>query len=113
MALLDIKNRVEGDALIVELNGEIDKSTVVVVKQSLVPLIEQQSATVARFVLDCSHLTFINSEGIGTLMSLYASLAKREKKMILVGLQPNVRDVLDLIGVTKLIPNFPDLASVK
>lgn len=111
MAFLDIKNRIDGDAVIVEFHGEIDKSTIDIFKNTVTPLVEQNPSS--RFIFDFTDLKFINSEGIGSLMAFHTRLVKREKKLILVGLQSNVRDVLDLIGLTKLIPNYPDMVSAK
>lgn len=112
MAFLDIKQRTQGNALVIEFHGEIDKATVEMYKNTVTPLIDGDAvALVAKVVFDCSDLKFINSEGIGLLMSYHTKLSKREKKIILAGLQPNVKDIFDLIGLTKLIPVFPDAAS--
>lgn len=109
MAFLDIQQRLEGAATIVSLNGEIDKSTVEKFKTTLIPPVD--SATSPKFLLDCANLKFINSEGIGLFMSFHAKLAKKEKKLLLIGIQPQVKDVFELIGLTRLIPVFPDVAS--
>lgn len=109
MASLEIKKQNENNALIIVLEGEIDKSTSGAFRDTVTPWMENEP--VAKVIYDFSGLKFINSEGIGLIMSFHTKLLKREKKDIFVGLQKNVKDVFDLIGLTTLIPTYPDLKS--
>lgn len=109
MDILEIKNRNEGSAAVVEFHGEIDASSVELVKSQVTPIVENDVS--GKFIFDCTDLKFINSAGIGQFMAFHTKLAKKDKKLLLVGLQPQVKDVFDLIGLTQLLQTFPDVKS--
>lgn len=60
-------------------------------------------------VFNFENLEFINSESIGFLLMLHTRLVKKEKKLILVNAVDHVKDVLDVIGMLKIIDYYPDI----
>ena len=95
MLLLD--KTVEGDCMTVVLSGEID--TIASVKA------DREIGEVAGFssvVLDMADVTYITSAGIRVLLSVRKRMSPGAK-LSLQNLQPIVRHILELSGLTKLI----------
>lgn len=84
-------------------NGELDKSNIQVVSDAIKDVMVNNTQNI---IFDFTELKFINSEGIGYLVSLHYKISKLNKKLILVGIQPNIQDILNLIGIPTIIPCF-------
>jgi len=76
------------------------------VRQGLIAVAEQH----AEIVLDLSRVEYISSMGLSTLVSLYKRVRAKNGHMILAGLQPAVRTILETTYLLKLFPTAPDRA---
>lgn len=105
MAKLDLnvvaKATAEQTYQIVEFKGEMDKSNINDVRDVLVKFID--SFGDQNLIFDLTYFNFINSEGVGLMVSFYYKLKKAEKNLFFVNPQPQVNDVFDLIGLTKVV----------
>jgi stage II sporulation protein AA (anti-sigma F factor antagonist) len=93
----------------VSFKGDIDKAGLAAIKDELDLLIEKSATQFLLF--DFRDMNFINSEGIGYLMTVHYRLLKRDKKFCLVNCSERVKDVLNVIGLTKLVPCYDSLDS--
>ncbi|HEV8495086.1 MAG TPA: STAS domain-containing protein [Candidatus Angelobacter sp.] len=57
--------------------------------------------------LDFSGVPYVDSTGIGALMSIYASRQKDERRLLLVAVQPRVRTALKMMKVEQFF-SFAD-----
>jgi len=105
MAKLDLnvlsKENPEQNYQIVEFNGEMDKSNIAEVRDVLVKFIEGFQDD--NLIFDLTYFDFINSEGVGLMVSFFYKMKKASKNLILVSPQPQVKDVFDLIGLTQVV----------
>jgi anti-anti-sigma factor len=62
-------------------------------------------------VADVSRVSYISSIAIPMLVNTARSVARRGGRMALLGPQRNVLDVLELVGVSQMIPICYDLKS--
>jgi anti-anti-sigma factor len=92
---------------VISFHGDLDKAGLAEVKESLNVEIENLKRHVV--VLDFLEMNFINSEGIGFLLTLYYRLLKKDLKMIIVNCSEHVKDVLSVIGMTKIIDCYDSL----
>ncbi len=93
---MDVKRRDIGRTAVYELTGEMDLYT----SQEVRELIrEALSDGLKRIVLDCKDLEYIDSSGIGVLISLFTTLRKKGGKLSLCSLNNHVESV---INFTKL-----------
>ena len=85
---------------VVTVRGEIDVATSPDLKDRLGGLLDQR----ARFItLDLSKLAFIDSSGLGVLVSAHKRLRENGGETILLrGMQEPVRHVFEITGLTKL-----------
>lgn len=93
--------------VVVKFSGELDKAGLDVIKENLNMLTE--SIEGKYLVLDFSDLNFINSEGIGFLMTMQYRLTKKDKELVVVGAAEHVFDVLMVIGLLNVIKHFDTL----
>ena len=66
----------------------------------------EQSDT--RVIIDLSRVTRIDSAGLGQLMSCYSHLVRNHGSMRVVNVAPEVKKVMDMTGISSLIPAFSD-----
>jgi anti-anti-sigma factor len=62
----------------------------------------------SRVIIDLSRVTKIDSAGLGQLMSCYSHLVRNRGSLKVVYATPEVRKVLDMTGISTLIPAFND-----
>src|SRR5271165_4400848 len=62
----------------------------------------------SRVIIDLSRVTKIDSAGLGQLMSCYSHLVRNRGSLKIVNATPDVRKVLDMTGISTLIPAFSD-----
>ncbi len=84
-----------------ELNGDMDKQGLTLVRQKLEET--AQNFPYQYFIFDFSNLNFINSESIGFLMTLHSHLVKMKKKLVVTSAKSHVKDVLSVIGILNVI----------
>jgi anti-anti-sigma factor len=105
MAKLDLnvvaKDTPDQSYQIVEFRGEMDKSNISDVRDVLVKFMD--SFADSALIFDLTYFNFINSEGVGLMVSFYYKMKKAEKTLFFVNPQPQVADVFDLIGLTKVV----------
>lgn len=95
---------------VMHLEGELDEVSIEEVKKQLDPLLED--STVLQLIFDLTKLSFINSKGIGYLVSVHTHLAKDGRSMILAGAKESVLDVINLVGLTNIIPHHATLKEI-
>jgi anti-sigma B factor antagonist len=90
-----------GSNLVTRLNGKLSLETVHNFIQTLRP------EPAAHLVLDMSGVTFLDSAGVGALVSLFVHRRSAGKSFALAGLTQQGTAVLQVAGLAKLLPNFP------
>ena len=95
----DIENKPEVALLV--LSGSIDESNLEEFKMVANPLMDDSSKRI--LALDVTALEYINSKVVGYLASLYTLGQVTNTKIVIVGENPNIMDILSLVGLTTLI----------
>jgi anti-sigma B factor antagonist len=90
-----------GSSLVTRLNGKLSLETVHNFIQTLRP------EPAAHLVLDMSGVTFLDSAGVGALVSLFVHRRNVGKSFAIAGLTQQGMAVLQVAGLVKLLPNFP------
>jgi anti-anti-sigma factor len=104
-ARLDIERQAgnNGDPLVTRLNGKLSLETV----HNFISTMRPEPAS--HLVLDMSGLSFLDSAGVGALVSLFVSRRNHGKTMALAGLTQQGNAVMQVSGLLKLIPVFPSV----
>lgn len=90
-----------GGNLVTRLHGKLSLETVNNFIQTLRP------EPAAHLVLDMSGVSFMDSAGVGALVSLFVHRRHNGKSFALAGLTQQGTAVLQVAGLTKLLPTFP------
>ncbi|MGC2286009.1 MAG: STAS domain-containing protein [Candidatus Acidiferrum sp.] len=92
-----------GSNLVTRLHGKLSLETVHNFIQTLRP------EPAAYLVLDMSGVSFLDSAGVGALVSLFVSRRNSGKAFALAALNQQGTAVLQVAGLTKLLPTFPSV----
>jgi len=92
---------------VIPLTGEMDESSIDGLKAQLDPLLADSNLKILLF--DFRQLEFINSKGIGYLVSVHTHLSKDQREMMIAGANEAVMDVISLVGLTTIIKYFNTL----
>ena len=90
-----------GESLTVYLNGEIDHCCAERLRKEIEMHLRDQS--IQRLMLDFSHVTFMDSSGIGMLIGRYKTMAERGGCVLARGMQPSVGRLFRMAGLHRII----------
>lgn len=110
MATLNIKfitDLGDLDYAVIEFQGDLDRETIHSAERQVEKILTLFKKHF--LVFDFSGLNFINSDGIGFTVSSHMKLAVKGQELLLCGFKMNVADVINLVGVPKLIPVFQNM----
>ncbi len=95
---LDVRVEREPDATVVRLAGEVDLRTSPQLRGRFLELFDERPS---RIILDLTHVDYIDSSGVGTVVELKRRAMRSESKVVLVGLQPRVRSLFEITRLDK------------
>lgn len=97
---------------IIKISGQLDESNVDEEAKKVYELIEQ-NPTKLNLILDLEELEYMNSKSIGYLTDWYGKVYENGGKVIIAKAKPNILDILEVVGLTQLIKNFPTIEEAK
>lgn len=98
-ANLNITSRMMDAMVLVEINGEIDISTVNELKERLYQIVEENPNNIK---LDCSSLTYIDSTGLGALVGALKKVKSHNKDIYIANLKSNIKKLFLITGLDKV-----------
>ena len=100
---------IEKGALL-RFKGELDASSSVYADNAL----EEAIASSSDFVLiECSELTYISSAGLGVLLAAFQACNQKEIDLVMVNMQPKIRNVFEILGLDRLIKSADTVADAR
>lgn len=96
-----MKTKINGNALTVYLEGEIDHHSAPSVRNSIDETVIMNSPTTV--TLDFSSVSFMDSSGVGLIMGRYKLVSERGGSLAVCGLKPRDRRIVEMSGLKKLI----------
>jgi anti-sigma B factor antagonist len=93
---LKIETEEHDGAYVVRLSGEVDLETAPLLEGALDGRIHNSR----NVILDCQHLTYIDSTGFNLLADLY----RQGRRFVLVAPSPTTQKILGTMGLDMLIP---------
>jgi anti-sigma B factor antagonist len=104
-AQLDIARQAgtNGDLLVSRLSGKLSLETV----HDFISTMRAEPAS--RLVLDMSGVSFLDSAGVGALVSLFVSRRNHGKTLALAALTQQGTAVMQVSGLLKLLPVYPSV----
>ena len=87
---------------VLHIKGELDEVSIEELKKHVDPILTETGVT--HMIFDFTNLEFINSKGIGYLVSVHTHLTKDGRNMAIAAASEPVMDVLSLVGLNNIIP---------
>jgi len=100
---LDIETK--QDTLVVRPSGEVDLGVADYFRNTVENALDRERAR--NLVFNLSRISFIDSSGLGVLLGRYKRVIRNGGKTFIVSPQPQVRRVLDLSGILRVMIEFP------
>ncbi len=107
---LQIRDEQEGAMCVLTLEGEVDVYTAPVLKEKLVDNIERGCSNV---LVDMERVTFIDSSGLGVLVSALRRARERGGSVRILCTRDNILKIFRITGLDKVFPIFSDAAEAK
>lgn len=101
--------RKENAALVAVVRGEIDLHNSPKLRIRLLHLMEE--TTPGKLILNLAAVPYMDSSGVAVLVEMLRRLRKTQGAVILAGLQPRVRGILEIAQLTTVFPIVPDEAA--
>lgn len=92
-----------GDALVIRLNGKLSFENV----HDFLAALRPEPA--GHLILDMSGLSFLDSAGVGALVTLFVSRRSKGKTLALAALTLQGAAVMQVAGLLKLMPVYPSV----
>ncbi len=104
--MFDVSKDVTPSGVVVlNLQGSLDADTV----HDLEAALEKTSeAREEKLILDLSELEYISSAGVGTFIGCIGALREERRRMIFVKPSPNILELFEMLGFTKLFQIMAD-----
>lgn len=83
----------------IELIGEVDIQSKTQMKEELLKLNDQKPSN---FIFKCDQLDYIDSTGLGVLISFYKSVKANENTIYFEHLKPSISKIFSLTGLDKI-----------
>jgi len=83
----------------VELVGEVDIYTANDLKETLIDLLKENETDIR---IDCKHLDYIDSTGLGVLIGILKKLKNIDKNIIISNPKSNISKLLKITGLDKI-----------
>ena len=96
-----------GDCAILRVGGEVDVYTAPTLREGLIDLL---ATDIRHVVIDTSDVTFLDSSGLGVLVSGLKRLRAHDGSLALAGSQEHIVRLLRLTGLTRFFPPYATVA---
>ncbi|MBQ8468786.1 MAG: STAS domain-containing protein [Clostridia bacterium] len=102
---MEIKYVTKNNALIAKLYGDLDEYSAEYVRMSLDKILSDMSFVGgASLILDFSHVTFMDSTGIGVLIGRYKKYEKKQVEIKISSPPAQVDRIMKMAGIYRLMP---------
>ncbi len=94
---MEIKTKTEGDELVISVSGRIDTVTAPEFDAGL------KFGDSTRVLLDLENVPYMSSAGLRVLLTAHKTMLGRGGELRISGVQPPVREVLDITGFSDIL----------
>lgn len=95
---MNLDTQLEGKLLTVKVDGDLDVNTV----RELKTVLEENLTGEPNIVLDCEKLNYIDSTGLGVLVSVLKKVQKYGGAIKIINLKSYLAKIFDVTGLTKI-----------
>ncbi len=85
---------------LIAIDGELDASSSILLDKELEAVVDRKEPVV---LVDCEHLSYISSAGLGVFMSYLQDFKENDMRLALFQVSEKVRGVFAVLGLDKLV----------
>lgn len=97
---------------LITIAGQLDESNVDEKAKQVYEVISNVPEGL-NMIFNLENLEYMNSKSIGYLTDWYGKVSGTNGKVVIIKAKPNITDVLQVVGLTQLIPIFASLDEAK
>ncbi len=97
---MEIKKNIETKHTTLHLSGEVDAVSAIELDSQLKTAFGEGAKNI---LLDCKHLTYISSAGLGVFISYIKALESNKNKIILYHIEAGVLSTFEILGLHHII----------
>jgi anti-anti-sigma factor len=98
---MKIEDRIDGNFAIISIEGNIVLEETAKLKSSVEGFIED--GNLEGIIMNCEDVHFIDSSGLGLIVSIYKTLLKGDRKFALTNLNDRTREIFILTKLDKIL----------
>jgi len=105
---MDLNIRKSDRNYIIDVNGEMDLYNSYKLKELVMKMLEKK---VERFIINLENVDYIDSSGIGALISICSTIRKMDLKLFITNIHGSVKKVIELtkhMGCFPITPTIDD-----
>ena len=95
---MNLDTKTDGNVLTVKVDGDIDVNSV----RDLKTILEDKLTDTPNIVLDCENLNYIDSTGLGVLVSTLKKVQKYDGNIKIIKLKSYLGKIFEVTGLTKI-----------
>jgi len=103
---VEIDYSIVKDTMILRLKGELDHAVAEKFRTEVDSLLQKMAPQ--NLLLDMGGVSFIDSSGLGIILGRYRQLQARQGRMAITRAQPQVRRILELSGLMRVMGIYTD-----
>jgi len=104
--LIEINKKEKNGITVFEFSGELDETNADKTFTSIYEEIGDFSGK--KIVFNLTNLKYLNSKSIGYIADVFSNIEDNDGKMYISNCDEGVKDVLELVGITTIIPTVDD-----
>jgi anti-anti-sigma factor len=108
---MEVNKISEGNLFIFEFNGNLILSDLEKARKYVKEIIDGENAN--EIIFDLSNVDFIDSAGIGFIVSIFKSIKSKNGKFALASLKSKPHEVFKLTRLDKIIPIYENTEAAK
>src|SRR6185312_7552399 len=82
------------------IEGDLDASSCIALDKAISDAVDKGEK---KILIDCTHLNYISSAGLGVFMSYLQDFENNKIKMVLYNLSDKVKNVFEILGLDTLV----------
>jgi anti-sigma B factor antagonist len=103
---MEIKLRCAGTIYVIDITGEMDFYNAFKLKDIVMKMIGRQ---IKEYVINLENVEYLDSSGIGALLSVHAELKKRGMPFVIANVNGTVKRVIELTKLNGYLPITGDV----
>ena len=107
---MDISTKIDGDIAVINLHGRLDLSSAKDLKEASQKIISQDNC---KLILNMENVDFINSSGLGALVSILKEVRCNKGALKISNLASYVREIFDITQLSNIFDICEDESHAK